>query len=99
MELDFMRFLCAEESRLWIASEAEEAVRYRRIERRFLAEHLEAWVPEYCQKLLAEPRAPFFHGVARVLSGFLAEDAALLESWSGEEDRPGHPDPASIRSG
>ena len=97
MELDFMRFLCAEESRLWCSSDAEEAVRYRRIERRFFAEHLEAWVPEYCQKLLAERCAPFFHGLARVVSGFLAEDAALLESWSGEEDGPGRADPASIR--
>jgi TorA maturation chaperone TorD len=97
LELDFMRFLCGEESRLWCSNDAGEAVRYRRMQRRFLAEHLTPWVPGYCQRLLGEPCAPFFHGLARALSGFLAEDAMLLDRWAEEEGGPGHPDPAPIR--
>ena len=45
MELDFMRFLCGEESSHWGSNDAGEAVRYRRIQQRFLAEHLLQWVP------------------------------------------------------
>ena len=96
MELDFMRFLCDEESRLWRSNLVEEATRYRRIQRRFLSRHLITWVPGYCQKILAEPCAPFFHGVAKVLVGFLAEDASSLdraEKESGAYD----PAPASVR--
>jgi TorA maturation chaperone TorD len=95
MELDFMRFLCAEESRVWCAKDIEEARRYHRIQRRFLAEHLAPWVPGYCQRILAEPCAPFFHGLAKVLSGFLAEDAALLDRVGEDETRD--PDPTPIR--
>lgn len=90
MELDFMRFLCAEESRLWESEDAWAAIRYRGIQRRFLAEHLLTWIPGYCQRILGEPGVVFFHGVARALSGFLAEEAALLERWAAEAT-PGDP--------
>ena len=96
MELDFMRFLCEEESRLWGSGDAGEAARYRRIQRRFLVEHLVAWAPEYCQRILAERCESFFHGVVKVLSGFLAEDTALLEGWA-VGDGLDHPDSISIR--
>lgn len=96
MELDFMRFLCGEESRLWLSGAADDATRYRRIQRRFLANHLMPWVPGYCEKVLAEPCVPFFHGVAKALSGFLAGDARLLDRWVEAEEATGHPDPASI---
>lgn len=97
IELDFMRFLCEEESRLWRSGDAGEAARYRRIQRRFLTAHLAPWVPGYCQRILAEQCAPFFHGLARALSGFLAEEARLLDSGSEEGDGPGRPGPASIQ--
>ena len=96
IELDFMRFLCGEESRLWLENDAGEAIRYRRMERRFLAEHLMAWAPEYCQRILAEPCAPFFHGLVKVLSGFLGGDARLLDG-AEEQDGVKDPDPASVR--
>ena len=96
MELDFMRYLSEEESWLWRVNETAEAGRYRRIQRQFLAEHLSPWVPEYCQKILAEPCEPFFHGVVKVLSGFLAEDTALLDAWT-EGCGQGRPDPISTR--
>jgi TorA maturation chaperone TorD len=82
VQLDFMRFLCGEESRLWQVHDVGEACRYRQIQRRLVDEHLMPWVPGYCQRIRAEARAPFFHGVAKMLAGFLAEDARLL----GDED-------------
>ncbi len=87
MELEFMRFLCGEERRLRLAREDEGALQYRRMERRFLTEHLMTWVPEYCRRILDEPCAPFFHGMLRVLSAFLASDAEWLE----------RPEAASVR--
>ncbi len=84
MELDFMRFLCEEEGRLWRSHDPEGAARYRRIQRRFLGSHLMAWAPDYCQRILAEPCPLFFHGLAKMVSGFLVGDAALLERWADE---------------
>ncbi|HSB77731.1 MAG TPA: molecular chaperone TorD family protein [Candidatus Methylomirabilis sp.] len=97
LELDFMRFLCEEESRLWGSGNACEAARFRRIQRRFLAAHLTPWVPGYCQRLLEEQCAPFFHGLARVLLGFLAGEVALRDSGPGGGDGPELPGPASIQ--
>lgn len=97
LELDFMRFLCEEESRLWGSGDACEAARFRQIQQRFLAEHLTPWVPGYCQRLLGEQCAAFFHGLARALSGFLAGEVALLGSGSGGAGGPELPGPASIQ--
>jgi putative dimethyl sulfoxide reductase chaperone len=96
LELDFMRFLCEEEDRLWRSGDAGEAIRHRRIQRRFLAAHLTPWVPGYCQRILGEECAPFFHGLARALSGFLAGEARLLDSQFERADAPGLPGPASV---
>ena len=96
LELDFMRFLCEEEDRLSRSGAAGEATRYRRIQRRFLAAHLTPWVPGYCQRILGEECVPFFHGLARALSGFLASEARLLDSQSEGTDAPGVPGSASV---
>jgi putative dimethyl sulfoxide reductase chaperone len=88
LELDFMRFLCEEEGRLWRSGDAGEATRFHRIQRRFLSAHLTPWVPAYCQRIRGEQCAPFFHGLARALSGFLAGEAALLDSGTDGGDGP-----------
>jgi TorA maturation chaperone TorD len=82
MELDFMRFLCEQEAALWRSNDAAGAARYRGIQRRFLASHLMAWAPDYCQMVLAEPCPLFAQGLAKMVSGFLANDAALLARWA-----------------
>ncbi len=87
VELDLMRFLCGEESRLWSAGAFTQAVRYRGIQRRLVNQHLLPWVPGYCERIRAEARAPFFHAVANMLSGFLAEDAGLLERQATNDRR------------
>jgi putative dimethyl sulfoxide reductase chaperone len=97
LELDFMRFLCEEEGRLWRSDNAREASRYRQLERQFLAAHLTPWVPGYCQRILAEECAAFFHGLARVLSGFLAGEARQFDSESEGVEGPGLPGSASIQ--
>ena len=97
LELDFMRFLCEEESRLWCSDDAREASRYRQIQQRFLVAHLTPWVPGYCQRILAEACAPFFHGLVRALSGFLAGEARQLHSVSEGVEGPGLPGSASIQ--
>ncbi len=96
LELDFMRFLCEEESRLWRSGDAREATRYRRIQQRFLAAHLTPWVPGYCHRILGEQCPPFFLGLVRALSGFLAGEATLLDSESEGVDGPELPGPASV---
>lgn len=78
LELDLMRFLCAEESSLWDAGDVEGAARLRGMQGRFLRGHLLAWGPRFCETILAEPGVRFYHGVARILAGFLAEEAARL---------------------
>ncbi len=78
LELDLMRLLCEEESRQWAAGDADAAEPWRRLQQRFLREHLLAWAPRFCERILAEPGVRFYHGVVRVLSGFLTEEAGLL---------------------
>ncbi len=91
LELDFMRYLCEEESRLWRSGDAGEATGCRRLQRRFLLAHLTPWVPGYCQRILGEQCAPFFHGLARALAGFLAGEATQLDSGPERADGPGPP--------
>jgi putative dimethyl sulfoxide reductase chaperone len=79
LELDVMRLMCEEEGRLSEAADAAGTVECRAFQRRFLQAHLLAWVPRYCETMLGECGAGFYRGVIHALSGFLAEEASLLD--------------------
>ncbi len=79
LELELMGFLCEEES---TSSSDGDTARFERVrlrQRSFLGEHLLRWVPAYCRLLAREAGCGFYGGMARLLEGFLASEAALFD--------------------
>lgn len=83
-ELRFLASLCHAQAVAENAGQALEAQWAMQRQAQFLREHLLAWVPAYCARLLEEAREPFYRGLARAISGLLTADAP--------------PDPADARA-
>ncbi|MBI4317584.1 MAG: molecular chaperone TorD family protein [Chloroflexi bacterium] len=83
-ELDFMRLLCLAEAQAWQDATSSAASHALHRQRTFLNHHLLAWVPGYCCLVEGQARHPFFAALAALTSGFLYEEADLLNQLHGE---------------
>lgn len=79
-ELDFMRFLCEKEAKIWKNGELDGAVRILKDERTFLREHLLNWVPRLCDMIMHEAKHGFYRGVAGMTKALIADDESFVES-------------------
>lgn len=83
-ELKFMSMLCYEEAG---ALEQGDEAAVRRLwahQEAFLDRHLAAWVPDYCRRIEAESREPFYAAAAALTEKILAADRSLLAEYVGE---------------
>lgn len=79
-ELRFMASLCQAEHEARHAGETEETEWSRECQLRFLNEHLLAWVPEYCKKIMEHTQEPLYRALAKVTGQVIAEDARNLRT-------------------
>jgi len=89
VELSFMNFLCEREAaahRNQVSGtvldrqneESTETARYRRLQSRFLQEHLNQWFPQLRSKIQAFAGGPLYRGLAGLTEEYLSRDAAVL---------------------
>jgi len=71
VELEFMQQLTLREELAWGDSEADGAAYYRKIEEKFIIEHLMPWVPVFCEKIMQEAELPFYRGLAALTRNFI----------------------------
>ena len=82
LELEFMAHLCRETQNA-LASQDWTAVSTGLKEQNdFLAQHLLNWVPAFCADVLKLARTNFYRAVARITSGYLTMDLAILEDMT-----------------
>jgi DMSO reductase family type II enzyme chaperone len=74
MELNFMAYLALKKSK----AQGEETLIWLEKERTFLQEHLDAWLPLFCQRVVATSRHPFYTALARLTDTFVSLDAQRL---------------------
>jgi putative dimethyl sulfoxide reductase chaperone len=79
VELRFMALLAAQESAARDGHDAEQVFALLGHQRRFLDDHLLAWVPTYCERIAGEAREPFFAAVARMTSEALSLDRENID--------------------
>jgi TorA maturation chaperone TorD len=80
-ELEFMGKLTAHEAELWCAGDEENALGSLRIQRRFFDEHLNQWVPRFCQKIIDRHESAFYTKVAELTGAVLSyDDGVMAES-------------------
>jgi len=71
IELKFMALLCYKEAEALKNDDPINALKFLKLEGRFMDEHLKNWIPEYCNIMADEARTSFYKGVAIITKGFL----------------------------
>lgn len=77
-EFELMGKLAEREGRSWSSGDEEDASWFRDAQRRFLKEHIHAWVPRFCDKVVRMARQPFYRQIAEVTIAFLDFERAGL---------------------
>jgi TorA maturation chaperone TorD len=77
-EMEFMQFLCAEETRLAQQGNEEEATKIKRMQKEFHRNHVEPWVGDFADRILRSTASPFYRETANVLKQFAKSEAIFL---------------------
>jgi TorA maturation chaperone TorD len=90
VELEFMAKLTAHEAERWQAGDEENALGSLRIQRRFFDEHVNQWVPRFCQKILDRNESEFYGKMAELTRAVLGyDDVVMRDSLAGTGDGAG----------
>ncbi|MBW1699275.1 MAG: molecular chaperone TorD family protein [Deltaproteobacteria bacterium] len=71
VELEFMQQLTLREEQAWEESDREGAVFCRKIEKKFIEDHLSQWIPPFCEKVMDEAQLPFYRELAAFTRKFI----------------------------
>jgi TorA maturation chaperone TorD len=77
-QLRFVATLANGEWEAWGAGRADDARWLRDRQSAFVAQHMQAWVPAYCQAVEHHAREPFYRALARVTAAAVIDDARIL---------------------
>lgn len=80
IELKFMAIQCYEEWRAWTAGRYTDSKRLVDAQRHFLARHLAAWAPEYCERLEERTSHNYVRAIARLTRRCLISEIAAVEA-------------------
>jgi TorA maturation chaperone TorD len=83
-EMEFMYFLCAEESKFRQQGNQEEVDRHQKMERDFLRDHLEPWVADFADCVLASTNSPFYKEGANLLKKFTKSELDYFSEGNTE---------------
>lgn len=82
-ELDFMRYLCAQEEAGMTAGELDQVGELITLQRRFLDEHLIGWIGELELAVASSDAVGFYAGLTHLAHFFVRWDSARLELPAG----------------
>jgi TorA maturation chaperone TorD len=85
IELDFMAYLCRQETDAWQRGAAEIARDKQRLQQEFLANHLLQWAPSFYKQFLSHATNSFLMEVLNVTHCFLELEASELVSNKAPE--------------
>ena len=74
-EMEFMQFLCTEETRLEQECKEEEVTKMKSMQREFHRNHIEPWVGYFADCILHSTTSPFYRETATVLKQFAKSEA------------------------
>ncbi len=70
-EFELMQKLAEREARSWSEGDEEDARWCRGAQRQFFEDHILAWVPRFCDRVIDGAEQPFYREVAKVTKSFL----------------------------
>ncbi len=73
-ELEFMHCLAAAAAEELRAGNGPAAARLNALQAEFVGDHLSRWVPEFCARVIAAARLPFYRAMAGLAADFLRSE-------------------------
>ena len=83
-EMEFMHFLCAEESKFRQQGNDEEARKRRIMEQEFLNDHIEPWAPAFADCVLMATNSSFYKATAKLLQEFTKIEVEYFREGNAE---------------
>ena len=80
VELEFMAELAGKEAAAWRDEDFAKASNCLEFEREFLADHLGAWVPAFCDQVTERAEFSFYRDMARLTANFLEAEKHEIEA-------------------
>ena len=77
-EMEFMRFLCAEESRLTEEGNSEDAAKIKKMQREFHKNHIQLWVDDFARCVIHSTTSPYYMAAASALKEFVKSESNYL---------------------
>ena len=75
-ELDYLRYLCEEESKSFRDEKMGEATSLKEKQIKFLIEHVVKWVPSFTENALEYATSGFYKGILKLTKGYIMVDVA-----------------------
>lgn len=86
VEFEFMQRLIEREAQALAENDEESVLKCRKIERKFMEEHIIRWVPRFCDQVAKEAENPFYRDMAVLTKSFIEFDRKEVDA-SGNEDK------------
>lgn len=83
IELAFMAHLAAREALAWADGDDHTARGYLAQQESFLRDHLVAWLPQFCSRVLAGRPHAYYADLTRRAEAFVLDDVARVGTWLG----------------
>ncbi|MFC2030760.1 molecular chaperone TorD family protein [Chloroflexota bacterium] len=84
VELSFMAHLTSREALAWGGGRDHEAKHYLELQESFMRDHLTAWLPQFCHRVLAGRPIAAYAELAQVTESFVAADTTRVREWVGD---------------
>ncbi|UCD32611.1 MAG: molecular chaperone TorD family protein [Desulfobacterales bacterium] len=85
-ELEFMQQLTLGEEQAWKEKDADKATAFRKIEKKFIEEHLIRWIPSFCEQVIEAAESPFYRSFAELTKRFIGyEMEEMMKNGSGAQ--------------
>jgi TorA maturation chaperone TorD len=78
-EMEFMHFLCTEESKARGEGNREEVERNLNMQRNFLNDHIQPWIEDFARCVLQSTKSPFYKAAANLLRAFTKSEFDYLQ--------------------
>jgi TorA maturation chaperone TorD len=81
IELEFMQKLVKNEGELWEKEKnGSQLLKSIKLEKKFVDEHLQVWIPGFCQKVMEAAKYDFYRDVAELTKDFIVTEKEEVEN-------------------
>jgi anaerobic sulfite reductase subunit A len=79
IELDFMANLCRQTHLFLDQKNTQNALRYLKLQKEFLRDHLTRWVPDLCESMNEAAESKLYKSLAHLTNGFISMEEQVVE--------------------